>query len=154
MNLNKYQNPILMLLLIVCLGTGCKKDGGGNDGRSSNSISDNSNNSTNDDDNSPEDSGALSLELSWNPPATRVNGDKLYPYEIGGYEIQYREVSEESKEDEENWKSITIYDYDKNLLSTYIIEGISPGRYEVTIKTFDIDGLYSPPSNTVSADKF
>lgn len=96
-----------------------------------------------------EGSTSVSLKLSWQPPASRVNGDRLYAYEIGGYEIVYQNL----KWDPDEWKSIVVFDDQSYILDEHTIEGLEPGEYAVSISCFDIDGLYSEFSEAAYVDK-
>ncbi len=74
-----------------------------------------------------------SLQLSWAAPDSRENGTALNPSDIGGYEILYRNGSEE-------YRSILIYNGE---LTEHTIDGITAGEYEFKIAAFDLDGVYS-----------
>ncbi|EQC45989.1 fibronectin type III domain-containing protein [Bacteriovorax sp. Seq25_V] len=78
-----------------------------------------------------------SIKLSWDAPVERENGDRLYAYEIGGYEIVWQ------KEGETQWNSIVLYDDQSYMLEEHTIPELTPGTYFFAIACFDIDGLYS-----------
>lgn len=73
-----------------------------------------------------------SVQLQWNIPTRRVNGDPLYDYELGGYEVRYRKLpaTEFTYVTIEAWKSEYIF--------TWL-----EGAYEFEIAAFDNNGLYS-----------
>ena len=77
-------------------------------------------------------------ELSWIAPLTRVNGEKLHLYEIDYYIIT-RYWGENEEEIQVEYSA----DTDK-------FTDLSPGLHEFEIKTVDINGLTSVPSNRVS----
>jgi hypothetical protein len=74
-----------------------------------------------------------SVQLYWNVPAQRENGDYLDITEIGGYEVRYKLKSENT------FKSIQIKD---GFTDAYYFDYLE-GDYEFQIATFDTDGLYS-----------
>ncbi|WP_419168536.1 fibronectin type III domain-containing protein [Halobacteriovorax sp.] len=90
----------------------------------------------------------ISLKLNWTPPSERADGSRLYPYEIGGYEILYR------KNSSPDWNSIVIYDDQSWVLDKYEIKDLSTGTYEIKMATFDIDGRFSTYSDPVKVDKY
>ena len=75
-----------------------------------------------------------SISVSWSIPDSRENGDMLYAYEIGGYEILYK------KDDETLYTSEIIED---SLITSFNINDLSVGDYEVKIASFDTDNLLS-----------
>lgn len=121
---------IFCILLAQFLLTSCQPQGGGSE--------------ANVDSDSPE---KISFLISWTPPTERKNQERLYPYEIGGYEIIYRKVGEP------NWNSIVIYDDQSWVLDEYKLVELSPGTYEIAMATFDIDGLFSDYSQVVTISK-
>lgn len=74
-----------------------------------------------------------SVQLLWNVPTQRENGDYLDITEIGGYELRYKQ-----KGDVE-YKTIRIND---GFTDAYYFEYLK-GTYDFEIATFDKDGLYS-----------
>lgn len=74
------------------------------------------------------------VELAWNQPRFRENGDDLNPGEIGGYEIRYRQVGEGEPE------SVVLDGY---WHLSYELSDLEQGDYEFTIAAYDVNGLYS-----------
>jgi hypothetical protein len=111
------------LLLIMVISFGCKKEEKG----AGSSVD------------SSTDRKSGTVNLSWDHPHERVNGERLYPYEIGGYEIVYQR----SDGNPDDWSSVVLFDDQSFVLDKHVIEGLAPGEYVFAISTFDIDGLYS-----------
>ena len=85
-----------------------------------------------------DDAAGKIVQLSWNIPATRENGESLYPYEIGGYEIKYRNVSDSE------YRSLIVEMTDSDeLLKGTSVELSDSGTYEFSVAVFDVNGLYS-----------
>jgi len=75
-----------------------------------------------------------SISVSWSVPDSRENGDALYTYEIGGYEILYK------RHDETLYTSEII----ANSQTTSVdILDLLAGEYVVKIASFDTDNLLS-----------
>lgn len=77
---------------------------------------------------------AKSMSLSWSMPDSRENGDTLYSYEIGGYEILYKKTVD------------TLYTSEIVADSEALAFGINNlvvGDYEVKIASFDTNNLMS-----------
>ena len=90
----------------------------------------------------PPQPATFSATLNWNIPSSREDGTTLEMYEIGGYEIQYKLVSDSQ------YTSIVISDETRD---RYEITGLNAGTYEFRIATFDIDNVYSQFSTPQSA---
>lgn len=75
---------------------------------------------------------AGSVQLTWNIPTQRENGEPLYSNELGGFEIRYRKhpATEFTYLTVESWKTEYIFAW-------------LEGRYEFEIAAFDANGLYS-----------
>lgn len=73
------------------------------------------------------------VSLSWTPPAQRENGDELDITELGGYELRYRQGTDQK------YISVII---DDPWTTDYYIEWLE-GRHEFQIAAFDNTGLYS-----------
>lgn len=73
------------------------------------------------------------VSLSWIPPARRENGDELDITELGGYELRYRQGTDQK------YISVIIED---PWTTDYYIEWLE-GRHEFQIAAFDNTGLYS-----------
>jgi len=77
---------------------------------------------------------ARSISVSWSIPDSRENGDTLYSYEIGGYEILYKRDGE----------ALYTSEIIANSQTTSIdIPDLLAGEYLVKIASFDTDNLLS-----------
>lgn len=85
--------------------------------------------------------GANTATLSWNAPATRVNGDGLAMGELQGYVIRYGQQADELD------NRIEIGDAS---VMDYTVGGLVNGAWYFTIQVVDVDGLVSAPSEVVS----
>lgn len=83
----------------------------------------------------------VTANLSWEAPGTRENGDKLYLYELGGYEIRYRASGEQ------DFQTITINDGET---LEHQVANLDPGIYEFMVAAFDADGVYSDYSEMIA----
>ncbi len=83
------------------------------------------------------------VTLKWDAPLERENGDRLYAYEIGGYEIVWQ------KEGDTQWNSIVLFDDQSYMLEEHVIPDLETGTYIFAIACFDIDGLYSKFSDPI-----
>jgi len=81
-----------------------------------------------------EEPAAKSVSVSWSMPDSRENGDTLYSYEIGGYEILYK------KQGDTLYTSEIIED---SQITSIDIDNLVAGDYEVKIASFDTDNLMS-----------
>lgn len=82
-----------------------------------------------------------SATLSWNAPATRINGDGIAMGEIQGYIIRYGHSADDLA------YSVEIND---GSVMDYTISGLQYGNWYFTIQVVDMDGLMSAPSDVVS----
>ena len=82
----------------------------------------------------PEASASVEANLKWSSPGTRENGEKLYLYELGGYEIRFKLAGDEL------YQSVTL---DEAEATQYKVINLLPGEYEFMIAAFDSDGVYS-----------
>ena len=73
------------------------------------------------------------VQIYWNPPNERENGDPLDITEIGGYELRYKRKSDVE------YTRITIND---GYADAYYFDYLQ-GEYEFQIAAFDTSGLYS-----------
>lgn len=73
------------------------------------------------------------VQLYWDVPTQRENGDYLDITEVGGYELRYKLKGENT------FKSIVIKD---GFTDAYYFDYLK-GDYQFQIATFDTDGLYS-----------
>ncbi|MFL0798039.1 MAG: hypothetical protein K6L73_11190 [Cellvibrionaceae bacterium] len=77
-----------------------------------------------------------SITINWNTPSTRENGDPLNLSEIAGYQILLENLDTGSFQ--------YIYVSESDLASSsYTIENLAAGSYQVSIAVVDEDGLYS-----------
>ena len=81
------------------------------------------------------------IELSWQIPEFRANGDALDVTEIAGYEIYYAI----------DGGATNVIDIPGGTTTTYTMGPVVPGSYELSIATYDTGGLYSIPSNPITA---
>ncbi|UZJ43906.1 fibronectin type III domain-containing protein [Marinimicrobium sp. C6131] len=118
-------------------------DAGGNDNPDDGSGNDDdSADSGNDDvieDVLVEVSGTVVLE--WQQPEVRENGDPIYDNELGGYEVRYREVSQEQ------FTSQIIDEWSVQFTEIHDLSG----TYEFEIAAYDTNGLYSEFVNILPA---
>jgi hypothetical protein len=79
--------------------------------------------------------------LTWNAPATRVNGEGLAMGELKGYVIRYGRTADNLD------RRIAV-----NRASTmaYKVTGLSSGAWYFAIQVVDLNGLISAPSEVVS----
>lgn len=134
----------IILMAFLVFSAGCLPSGGGSDGSSgpdSSGLIDVSN--------PDQGNGTISLKLTWDPPHTRVNGERLYAYERGGYEIVYQKTGW----DPDLWHSVVVMDDKSYVVDEHTLEGLEPGEYTVAIACFDTDGLYSDFSEPVIVSK-
>src|SRR5690606_11784916 len=79
--------------------------------------------------------------LSWNIPAKRVDGSSLNRRELGGYYLNVKNLSSGKSSRSE------ISNPDA---TSFSLKSMGSGQYTVSIQSYDIDGLVSPESNTVT----
>ncbi|WP_428242504.1 fibronectin type III domain-containing protein [Gynuella sp.] len=84
------------------------------------------------------------VRISWDTPERRENGESLYAYEIEGYEIKYRKMTDQHYQYRTLWAS----DYD-GLIEETAVSVAGGGSYEFAVAVFDGDGLYSQYSDAV-----
>ncbi len=78
--------------------------------------------------------GTTSALIEWDIPTTRENGIDLPLSEIGGYEINYKKSGDSA------YQTIIITNQNQ---SEYELTDLEAGEYEVSVATFDSEGLYS-----------
>ncbi|BES69675.1 hypothetical protein RE428_06930 [Marinobacter nanhaiticus D15-8W] len=129
--------PLAYLLLATFALAGCKT-GGSSTGASTNAYYDAESDSL-------VDAGLQPsvVHLQWLAPATRADGSKLYAGEIGGYRIYYKLRHQDA---------FRIIDIDDAGNTSYPLEGFSPGVYEFSVSTLDVEGLESQRSKAVSVN--
>lgn len=75
------------------------------------------------------------IMLYWTEPTERANGDPLSSDEIGGYEIRYKQASEDS---------YSSYIVSGNEVTQLLLENIpNPASQTIEVAVFDTDGIYS-----------
>jgi len=79
--------------------------------------------------------------LSWSVPAKRVDGSSFDRRELGGYYLNIKNMS--------NGKTSQVEISNPDATS-FSLKSMSSGQYTVSIQSYDIDGLVSPDSNTVT----
>ena len=85
---------------------------------------------------------ARSMTISWVAPTERSDGEPLYPENLVGYEIQ---VVNSATGDT---RTIDLAD---GLATTYTTEPMLPGTYELTLRAYDDQHLYSDRTAPVTA---
>ena len=80
-------------------------------------------------------------KLSWSIPTTRANGSPLAPGELAGYEIYV--LSESSGES-------SVLNVNDPLVSTYTVNGMTPGVYHFSMSAKDTAGKLSALSAVVT----
>ena len=85
-----------------------------------------------------ETEGTGSVTLSWEAPTTRADGSPLA--NLAGYNIYYGRMS-------------GVYDYEINIdnpgVTTYVVEGLTPGTWYFVLTSYDSDGIESDYSEEV-----
>lgn len=117
--------------LVGCGGGGGASDGSGNTGSGSSGAGGGQN----------VVDPARAATLSWNAPATRVNGDGIAMGELQGYIIHYGQS--------EGDLSQSVEINDANVMD-YTIQNLSEGDWYFSVQVVDVDGLVSAPSSVVS----
>ena len=85
---------------------------------------------------------ARSLTISWVAPTRRADGEPLYPEHLLGYEI--RMVNAATGESR-------VVDLADGLATTYTTEPLMPGTYELTLRAYDDQNLFSDPTAPITA---
>lgn len=80
------------------------------------------------------------IELQWDAPFEREDGSALSMDDIGGYEISFR------REGATQFNTRVI---DDSSVSTYLINDLEAGDYEIFIYTFDLNSVYSLASSII-----
>lgn len=120
----KPSSVLLGLVVLVFSLTGCGGAGG-----DSSSVEASSGNS------------GKTAALSWNAPATRVNGEGLAMGELQGYVILYGQDADKLDRRIEISEASTM---------EYIVDNLSAGQWFFAIQVVDTEGLVSAPSEVVS----
>ena len=79
------------------------------------------------------------IRLSWSAPSERESGKSLALTDLSGYRIYYGPVSNPTE------NQIDVAD---PTASTYELDSVAPGTYQVAISAFDSNGLESSRSNS------
>lgn len=82
--------------------------------------------------------------LSWEAPATRVNGEAISDDDLVQYEIRYG--TDPASLD----KSVVVSNVQGLISVSYEIEDLPDGTWYFSILAQDVNGLVSPPSSPVS----
>lgn len=91
------------------------------------------------------ETSSSSITVSWAIPTTRENTDPLDPSEIAGYQILIENIDTGSFQ--------YIYIADTDLVdSSYIINDLENGTYQISIAVEDQDGLYSDFTTPITKD--
>jgi hypothetical protein len=88
------------------------------------------------------DQVARSLTISWVAPTERSDGEPLYPENLRGYEI--RVVNSATG----NTRVIDLAD---GLATTYTTEPMLPGTYELSLRAYDNQNIYSDRTAPITA---
>ncbi|PAU82383.1 hypothetical protein CK501_04370 [Halovibrio salipaludis] len=80
------------------------------------------------------------VTLGWEAPLTRIDGSKLYPGEIEGYRVYYRQSGDP--------------DFDVQVIeqagtTQWQPSQLPSGEYQFAVSTLDTSGLESPRSETL-----
>lgn len=78
--------------------------------------------------------GKFDLRIGWKAPTEREDGETFYPYEIAGYEVRYKKVSD------------LVFKPAINLgptLLKYQITNVPYDDYYIEISVYDQNGFYS-----------
>lgn len=86
-------------------------------------------------------SAGKAASLSWNAPATRVNGEGLAMGELQGYVILYGRESDDLTQRVEITSASTM---------DHTISNLEHGEWFFAIQVIDVNGLVSAPSEVVS----
>lgn len=121
-SVNKTLISVLGSLAVVLALTGCGGSGGDSSSAASADLS-------------------KTASLSWNAPATRVNGEGLAMGELQGYVILY------GREANNLDRRIVINDAST---MDYLVSNLDNGEWFFAIQVVDVDGLVSSPSKVVS----
>ncbi|MFO7787686.1 MAG: fibronectin type III domain-containing protein [Halospina sp.] len=78
--------------------------------------------------------------LDWDAPLTRVDGSKLYPGEIDGYRIYYRQSGE---------PDFNVREIEDAGTTRWRPSGLPSGDYQFAVSTVATSGLESPRSETL-----
>jgi len=85
---------------------------------------------------------SISAKVSWDIPDTRTDGETLLLSDIGGYEVMYK------MEGASDFETAVI---DDGTISEYLVEDIPAGDYEVKVRAFDTNDLYSDFSPSITS---
>ncbi|AJQ97411.1 hypothetical protein [Gynuella sunshinyii] len=85
------------------------------------------------------------VRISWDTPENRENGESLYVYEIEGYEIKYRKMTDQNYQ----YQTLRASDYG-GLIEEAEVSVAGRGTYEFAVAVFDADGLYSLYSDAMT----
>lgn len=84
--------------------------------------------------------------LSWEAPATRVNGDGIAMGELDSYIIRYGRSEDDLSNEIVVGDDVAKTDANPE----YVIDNLDDGQWYFTIQVRDSQGLLSEPSNVVS----
>ena len=78
--------------------------------------------------------------LDWDAPLTRVDGSKLYPGEIQGYRVYYRQPDD---------VEFRVHTIDEASTTRWQPDSLPSGEYLFAVSTLDTSGLESARSETL-----
>lgn len=75
--------------------------------------------------------------LVWTPPTNLESGQAITTADLGGYEIHYRKIADAATVPD------TVILIPDGKATSYLLIGVSPDSYLVSIAVYDLGGLYS-----------
>ncbi len=140
------------LLLSGCGGSSSGSAGSSSQGSDSQEVGSTTGDSTSATPETPDNSTTPDVEpekdrsavLSWEAPATRINGEAISDDDLVQYEIRYG--TDPSSLDQ----SVVVSNVQGLISVSYEIENLPDGTWYFSILAQDVNGLVSPPSDPVS----
>jgi len=120
---------------------GCGGGGGSNDVTTSDSIVSSASASSSSEPVSSGEEATGSFTLNWTAPATRSDGSPLSLADIDGYRIYYG--------DSQGYYPNSV-DVNDGSLQSVIVDNVPVGSYYVVMTTYDVNGLESAYSSSIS----
>jgi hypothetical protein len=139
---------VTMLVTAILSGqlVGCGGGGGGsNDVTTSDSIVSSASASSGSEPVSSGEDATGSFTLSWTAPATRSDGTPLSLADIDGYRIYYG--------DSQGYYPNSV-DVNDGSLQSVIVDNVPVGSYYVVMTTYDVNGLESAYSSSISKNVY
>jgi hypothetical protein len=139
---------VTMLVTAILSGqlVGCGGGGGGsNDVTTSDSIVSSASASSGSEPVSSGEDATGSFTLNWTAPATRSDGTPLSLADIDGYRIYYG--------DSQGYYPNSV-DVNDGSLQSVIVDNVPVGSYYVVMTTYDVNGLESAYSSSISKNVY